>query len=258
MTDTSSFMNSNTTPKALTVAAQLVAAGADQQQIVRVVFNTNSLPTLRIWGRALSYIKDLRDVYRRQGVYYSLPLYDEIARRLKLTRIQVSYLLSAEIASCLKKGKSISISEIKKRQKGFLAYFKNNKVTVSTDKKLIAKFKKYVVEDDSDKKVIKGITACGGRAKGIVRLVKTVKDLDKIKKGDILVAITTHPDFVPAMQKAGAIVTDEGGLTSHAAIVAREMNKPCLVGCKSAVRTLRDGDEVEVDATKGEVKILTK
>lgn len=58
MTDTSSFMNSNTTPKALTVAAQLVAAGADQQQIVRVVFNTNSLPTLRIWGRALSYIKE--------------------------------------------------------------------------------------------------------------------------------------------------------------------------------------------------------
>jgi len=58
MTDTSSFMNSNTTPKALTVAAQLVAAGADQQQIVRVVFNTNSLSTLRIWGRALSYIKE--------------------------------------------------------------------------------------------------------------------------------------------------------------------------------------------------------
>ncbi|MEW6408479.1 MAG: PEP-utilizing enzyme [Patescibacteria group bacterium] len=78
----------------------------------------------------------------------------------------------------------------------------------------------------------------------------------KMRKGDILVSIATDPDIVPAMKKASAIVTEQGGVTSHAAIVSREMRIPCVIGTKIATKVLRDGDLVEVDATKGLVRKL--
>ena len=81
-------------------------------------------------------------------------------------------------------------------------------------------------------------------------------DLEKVKEGDILIAVTTHPDYVPAMRKAAAIVTDEGGITSHAAIVSREFGLPCIVGTKIATKILNDGDLVEVDANNGTIKKL--
>jgi len=89
-----------------------------------------------------------------------------------------------------------------------------------------------------------------------VKIIKTKDDLLKFKKGDILVAEATVPDYVPAMRKAGAIITDLGGLTSHAAIVSRELGIPCIIGTKIATKVLKDGDFVEVDANKGIVKII--
>lgn len=83
-------------------------------------------------------------------------------------------------------------------------------------------------------------------------------DLQKIKDNDIFVAQQTFPAFIMGMRKAKAFVTDEGGITSHAAIIAREMKKPCIIGTKNATRILHDGDLVEVDANQGIVKILKR
>ena len=80
----------------------------------------------------------------------------------------------------------------------------------------------------------------------------------KLKQGDILVATMTTPDFFPIMKKAAGFITDEGGITCHASIVAREMKKPCIVGTKIATKVLKDGDLVEVDADKGVVKSLKR
>ena len=93
-------------------------------------------------------------------------------------------------------------------------------------------------------------------ATGKVIIVRGVKDLHKVQKGDVLVALTTHPDYVPVMRKSVAIVTDEGGITSHAAIVSREFGIPCIVGTKHATSVLADGDLVEVNAIDGWVKKL--
>ncbi len=68
----------------------------------------------------------------------------------------------------------------------------------------------------------------------------------------------TTPDFIPAMKKASAIITDEGGITCHAAIVSRELKKPCIIGTTNATKILRNGDSVEVDANNGIVKILER
>jgi phosphoenolpyruvate synthase/pyruvate phosphate dikinase len=105
---------------------------------------------------------------------------------------------------------------------------------------------------------LKGAIAFKGMARGIVRIVNAAYEIGKVKTGDILVAPTTAPSYIMGMKKAAAFVTDEGGITSHTAIVAREMKKPCIIGTKIATRVLKDGMVVEVDANKGIVKILKK
>lgn len=83
-----------------------------------------------------------------------------------------------------------------------------------------------------------------------------LKDLEKVEEGNILIAVTTHPDYVPAMRKSSAIVTDEGGITSHAAIVSREFSIPCIVGTKIATKMFKNGELIEVNANKGTIKKL--
>jgi pyruvate,water dikinase len=90
----------------------------------------------------------------------------------------------------------------------------------------------------------------------VVRVVETKADFAKMKAGDILVSMMTRPEFVPLMKIAAGIVTDEGGLTCHAAIVSRELKKPCVVGTQKATSILKDGDLVELDADRGIVVIL--
>ena len=94
--------------------------------------------------------------------------------------------------------------------------------------------------------------------RGKVKIISSDKNLGKIKDGDILVASMTMPKYLPAMKKASAFVTDEGGITCHAAIIAREMRKPCIIGTKIATQVLKDGDLVEVDAERGIVTIVEK
>lgn len=93
---------------------------------------------------------------------------------------------------------------------------------------------------------------------GTVKIILSSKDFYKFNPGDILVTTMTSVDFVPIMGKAAAFVTNEGGITSHASIVAREMNKPCIIGTKIATKVFKDGDLVEVDADKGVVRIINK
>jgi len=99
--------------------------------------------------------------------------------------------------------------------------------------------------------ILTGSGASPGISSGHVRILKSAKEIDRVKDGDILVSVMTSPDFVPAMKKASAIITDSGGQTSHAAIVSRELGVPCVVGTNSATTTLKDDDIVTVDGEKG-------
>ena len=99
--------------------------------------------------------------------------------------------------------------------------------------------------------ILRGETAASGVYSGKVQIISSPLELNKVQKGDILVAKMTTPDWVPAMQKAGAIITDEGGMTCHAAIVSREMGTPCVVGTEHATQILKDGQIVTVHASKG-------
>ncbi|MBI2125577.1 phosphoenolpyruvate synthase [Candidatus Woesearchaeota archaeon] len=120
----------------------------------------------------------------------------------------------------------------------------------------VTTFKAHTVErpdinDESGKILLKGETASSGVYAGPVKIVREPSELNKVQKGDVLVTAMTTPDMVPAMQRAGAIVTNEGGMTCHAAIVSREMGTPCIVGTEHATDLLKDGEVITVHATRG-------
>ncbi|MFH1584183.1 MAG: PEP-utilizing enzyme, partial [Actinomycetota bacterium] len=156
------------------------------------------------------------------------------------------------------------LDKIKQREKGFLFY--KDKIYIGSLEENVNKFGIKLVDDESvvsgkveqKEDQIKGQTAYPGKVRGKVKVVLRYGDIGEVEKGDILVSPMTMPKYLPAMKKAGAIVTDEGGITCHAAIVSREMKKPAIVGTKIASQILKDGDEVEVDAEKGIVKIIKK
>ncbi len=101
--------------------------------------------------------------------------------------------------------------------------------------------------------ITEGMAASPGIASGVVKIIHSMDDLEKIKKGDILVTTMTNPDMVVSMQKAAAILTSEGGVTAHAAIVSREMGIPAIVGAQNALELLKDGDEITIDGYTGKV-----
>ena len=101
--------------------------------------------------------------------------------------------------------------------------------------------------------LLSGVAASPGLASGPVKIVTEVSQIDRVHDGDILVAEMTTPDFVPAMKRAAAILTNRGGRTAHAAIVSRELGIPCVVGAEQATTTLREGQVITVDGSHGKV-----
>ena len=115
---------------------------------------------------------------------------------------------------------------------------------------------KFIEQEIVQHTELKGSIACKGIARGRVKIVVRPEDISKVEEGDIMVAPETSPDFLIGMKRAAAVVTEVGGITSHAAIVSRELGIPCIIGVKQATRALKDGDLVEVDAEKGIIRKL--
>jgi len=206
----------------------------------------------------LSYLKDQRDEVRRSCYFLAKPLYQEMAKRIKISIERLGLFTTEEIIIALQSKKLPKDSELNNRKKGYVILKKNNKVILYSGTKANNFSKKYLKEEiDSEVNEFKGTIGSKGIVQGRVKIVKDRNFLDKVEKGDILVSVTTHPEYVPAMKKAKAIITDEGGLTCHAAIVSRELKIPCIVGTKIATKVLRDGDRVEVDANKGIVRKIS-
>ncbi|PIR05298.1 hypothetical protein COV56_03570 [Candidatus Kuenenbacteria bacterium CG11_big_fil_rev_8_21_14_0_20_37_9] len=187
------------------------------------------------------------------GEYYFRRLLNEIVKRLKISFDTLTYLAPGEIVSCLRGGR-LPNQKIRqrKRQFGFLIINDQIKEFYGTKAKVLQE--DVILKTD----IIKGVVAYSSKAKikGRVKIIQTSDDIGKLKKGDILVAIMTTPNFIQAMNNAAAIVTDEGGITCHVAIISRELEKPCIIGTKIATRMLKDGDWVEVNTEKGIVRRL--
>jgi phosphoenolpyruvate synthase/pyruvate phosphate dikinase len=200
--------------------------------------------------------KDWKNYYREQSSYKMKILFDEIAKRLLLTAKQVSFLTEEETTSSLEGKIKINSSEIEKRIKNSALLFLNNEMSIITDQATLNEIDNYI--KTKDVLYIEGSVAYPGIVRGEAKLISSTKDFNKVKDGDVIVASTTRPDYLPFMKKSVGFITNEGGMLSHAAIMARELKKPCIIGTKIATRVLKDGDLVEVDAERGVVKILKK
>jgi len=138
------------------------------------------------------------------------------------------------------------------REKGELFIVQTRPVTTIAETTKIEKSEKGEFKI-SRAPIVSGAPASPGIGTGPVKILKSPKEIGKIQRGDVLVAPMTSPDYVPAMKKAAAIVTDQGGQTSHAAIVSRELGIPCVVGTKLATKILRDSSIVSVDGSTGQI-----
>lgn len=195
--------------------------------------------------------------------YYSLvnfnamPLQQSLAQALSLSVQQLSFLLPDEVQQLIDGGVRQKILRlIEDRRKHYVMLIGKKQVHVYTgtaaDRFMAALPKERLPKGRIS--AIRGVCGQPGIVRGRVRVVISIRDLDKVKPGEILVTMNTTPMYVPAMKKSAAIVTDEGGITCHAAIVARELGIPCVIGTKIATHALKTGDRVIVDAGSGMVK----
>lgn len=186
----------------------------------------------------------------------------EIARRTKWRFNDLQWCYAYELLNILRNGRKADKKEIKKRKKYYLLYVEEENTNDTANINFVKKsIDKYVDVKIGNVRKIKGQVVSKGNGqktvKGRARIIANpFKDGKRMKRGDILVAGMTSPEFIVVMRKAKAIITDHGGITCHAAIVSRELKIPCIVNTKIATKALRDGDLVEVDVDRGIVKIL--
>jgi len=204
----------------------------------------------------LIYLKTYRlDIYTLSW-WKVLPLIDEILKRLKISQSDYLYLNVDEIDLLLRK-EEVFNEDINLRK---------NTAVVRLDNEVMyflgqaaEKIRDILLPNKVDSlKELKGKTGYKGIVRGKVKILFTAKDIPKLEKGDILVANLTDPTFNPAFEKISGVITDEGGILCHSAIMAREFKIPCIVNTKIATQVLKDGDLVEVDADNGVVRILEK
>jgi len=207
--------------------------------------------------RRLLFQKTREDFILSLLEFIILTFFKEISKRKNISLDQAKMLTIDEAIAVLG-GKRINEAELAERKKAALIIqFKNKQFVVSGEE--AKKLHKRLIKDVAPTKfngILKGLTGCPGFATGKVRLIQHLTHLEQLKQGEILVTASTNPAFVIAMKRAAAIVTDEGGITSHAAIVSREFRIPCVVGTKFATQSLQTGDFVEVDANNGIVKLI--
>ena len=200
--------------------------------------------------------------YRRElqtWSYYNMePVMREIARRLNLTLTQARMMLPNDVNRFLASD-DVDVDLLNERLK-YVSHGYSNGQFFTYAGQQAEEFVNQNVEKEEiplAREFIGAVAYRGGIITGIVKVINTYEEISKMSDGDILVSSATSPNLMPAIRKASAIVTDEGGLTCHAAIVSRELKIPCVIGTKIATKVLKDGDLVEVDAEKGIVRKLS-
>jgi phosphohistidine swiveling domain-containing protein len=193
---------------------------------------------------------------RKKGTFFATHAFTlllrEISQRTGYSLEELVYALPPEMEAIMQK--QISSAELRQRLEYCMVLWVGDEYEVITDQVLIKELDWIGTGLVSVGAGVKGFAASRGIARGPVRIIESAQDIGRVQEGDVLVAVMTRPDYLPAMKKAVAFVTDEGGVTCHAAIVAREMRKPCVIGTKSATKILKDGELVEVDADQGVVR----
>ncbi|MFC1648810.1 PEP-utilizing enzyme [Nanoarchaeota archaeon] len=230
----------------------------EYKEIISKLHDKTLLNLIEMLKQAV-FLRDHRDMIRQKLNLSLKGFYEAIASRLGLNVGEVALLINQEIIENLSDSSHFSKKDVEKRKEAFLLIQLGNKIeiysgknaTKKSDELQIHKMNKQVSE-------IRGRAASPGKVKGIAKIVNTNLDFGKVNDGDILIVAMTRQDFVPVIRRASAIVTNEGGVTCHAAIIAREIGLPCVVGTEIATEALKDNDLIEVDGDKGIIRKVKK
>lgn len=204
--------------------------------------------------KVLSFVTDWQDerkMYILQAVERLETLLEELSRRTRIPLNDLRYGLSPDFDESI----SSRGPELANRRWGMCVVAVPEETVILIGKEYDAAVSVLTKGHTHEGDELRGMAASLGTVRGKVKVCTTLESLGNVKEGDILVASMTRPEYLPAMKKAAAFVTDEGGITCHAAIVAREMGKPCVIGTKVATKVLKDGDMVEVKGNHGVVII---
>lgn len=206
--------------------------------------------------RNCAYLLDHKKEIFTQAHYHFSRVLEDLARRLNITKVLAQYYLPQELESALLKDKPVKREILERRYSLSLAYWHGKEVNILAGKAGEKFLNRFLKGKKSEIKYLTGIIASTGKYSGVVKVLRSAAEAGKVNDGDILVTAMTSPDYISAMRRSGAIITDEGGVMCHAAIVSRELGVPCVVGTRNATEILRDGDVVEVNANHNSVRIL--
>jgi phosphohistidine swiveling domain-containing protein/DNA-binding transcriptional ArsR family regulator len=210
----------------------------------------------RLWGEWQAS-KQERRLVQEYALYKIQPVLGAIANRLSLTLQDLEVMLDHEVEAALLKAQPVNHLELGHRRMlcVYVATPTGGRYAVGEEAiSLLAGMEKQIAH--TARLEVRGVTARRGTAKGRVRLILTEQDVQSILPGEIIVAELLRPELVLGLDKAAALITDQGGLTSHAAIIAREQGIPCLVGTKDATKTFASGMRVHLDADRGFARLL--
>jgi len=206
-----------------------------------------------------NYLMDYKKEVFTMLHWYSFKVFREIAKRLGMPRTLVQYVMPDEMKELLLGKEKPNLKKLESRHKHLVLISKpSGKIEIIEGAKAKSIVESFLKKHNEEEAVpeFSGRPAFYGRVTGKVRVITDAKKCHEIKKGEIMITVMTSPDFMVAVKKAAAIVTDEGGVTCHAAIVSRERKIPCIVGTHKATRVLKTGMIIEVNADEGVVKIL--
>lgn len=221
------------------------------------VNNDSEHPAIKLMATATYWRTHSAEIMAKV-VYESRPIMEKIGALASLSYDELLYVSGPELLSITKDTNAQALKQkiIERKENGYGCVV-TDKMEIVTGEVLKSLLGQMLTIHTGDVKEFKGsIASKGGLVKGIARVILSPSDFDKLQEGEILIAPETTPDYVPLMKKAAAIITDVGGITSHAAIVSRELRKPCIIGTKVATQAIKDGDLIEVDTEKGIVKII--
>lgn len=212
-----------------------------------IVLLSNFLITLNAW-------RDSRKAFNQMSGNIIQKFAKDFSVKIELPLKNIEFLFYWELQSLFKTNKKGIKAISEKRFKNFLFHCESRSNLDFYYGSQALAVKKLVDGFIGKSAGLKGQVAFPGTITGKAKIINSQNDFHKMKKGDILVAPNTRPEYVPIMKLAGAIISEEGGITCHSAIVSRELKIPCIVGVQGATDNLKDGDIIEVDANKGIVK----
>ena len=246
----------------------------------------NTIPTIteyQEFKKCFSYHLPLHNFMKKTVDFLPDDLLQELLPRFKEARVYSEHIysdtehffrsiaakiaegehISADLPTCLTEDELESYlmtgglpdkDVLEKRFEQSILYFEEGKqhLLVEDDVGQVEKMLETTLVHDG----LKGTPAFKGTARGIARVILDPHRTAVFNRGDILVTGMTRPEFLPFVEKAAAIVTDAGGVLCHAAIIARELKKPCIIGTEHATRTIKDGNLLEIDAASGIIRII--